>query len=84
MAGRIDLGNALTSLWGLGETNARRELQTEEITVHGKWNAMRAWQAAIALPACSRPVCDERSVDHEAFYYQLGAELSPSSGGPPV
>ena len=52
--------------------------------MHGKWNAMRAWQAAIALPACSRPVCDERSVDHEAFYYQLGAELSPSSGGPPV
>jgi len=81
--GTIDRGNALTSLRDLSETNARKELQTKEITVRGKWNAREAWQAAIALSACPRPVRADRSVCDEAFYHQLGIELSPSAGGPP-
>jgi hypothetical protein len=82
--GTIDRGNALTSLRDLSETNARKELQTKEITVRGKWNAREAWQAAIALSAYPRPVRDDiRSGCDEAFYHQLGIELSPSAGGPP-
>ena len=68
----------------MGQTNARKELQTEEITVYGKANARQAWQAAIALSAYPRPVRDDRSVCEDAFYHQLASELSPSPGGPPV
>jgi hypothetical protein len=83
--GTIDRGNALTSLWDLGETNPRKEQQTKEITVYGKANAMKAWQRAIALSAYPRPVRDDfRSGCDEAFYHQLGTELSPRAGGPPV
>ena len=82
--GTIHRGNALTSLQDLGETNARKELQTKEITVYGTRNAMRAWQAAIALSACPRPVRDDRSGCEDAFYHQLATELSPRTGGPPV
>jgi hypothetical protein len=72
-------------LWDLGETNARKEQQTEEITVYGKTNATQAWPAAIAMSACARPVRDDdRSVCEEAFYHQLGSELGPSPGGRPV
>ncbi|GAB2635438.1 hypothetical protein GCM10009743_08270 [Kribbella swartbergensis] len=78
------MGNALTSLWGLGETNGREELRIEETTVTGKWNAMRAWREAIALSACLRPVREDRSGSEEVFYHQLGTELSPRYGGPPV
>lgn len=83
--GTNDVGNALTLLVGVGETNARKERQDfEEIAVTGKWNAMQAWRGAIALPACPRPVRDSRSVCEDAFYHQLGSELSPRTGGPPV
>jgi hypothetical protein len=48
--------------------------------VYGERNPRKAWrQSPMAWSACLR------SVREDAFYYhQLGTELSPREGGPPV
>jgi hypothetical protein len=47
--------------------------------VYGEHNPRKAWrQSPMAWSACLR------SVREDAFYYQLGSELSLHAGGPPV
>ena len=63
---------------GMGETNSRDYYDIEESTVYGWRNAGKAWRPRpMVLPACLRTVCED------AFYHQLGIELSPRAGGPP-
>ena len=62
----------------MGETNSRNYYDIGENIVYGRRNAGKTWwPGPMVLPACLRSVCED------AFYHQLGIELSPSAGGPP-
>jgi len=72
------VGNALTWLCGMSETNSRKDYDHRGEIVYGSRNPGKAWrEIAMTLSACLRPVCED------SFYHQLERELSPSAGGPP-